>query len=248
MRIAQWILMMNIHLPTCDPSGRAGIAAIARRHMTAVLLAGLISLWPGCWPAAAGDSFDGEFSALKFAGGVLTAYAVHESGHILAAAITGTELTWEAGTYNQPLGFTENAETDSAGLALHSAGLITQAISGEVILQTDRIDKNDDFVRGMMAWNIINPIIYTFDYWFIHRANQSAKGTFQGDIKGVEHYSNESLANGFALSMAAIAAFQGYRYLQTQSWAPEWVKSETHHLSIVPMDSGGFLLGYRYQF
>ena len=216
--------------------------------MTAVVLVWLISLWLGCLPAAAGEASQEDFSALKFAGGILTAYAIHESGHLLAAAITGTDLTWDAGTYNQPLGFTENAQTDGAGLAVHSAGLIAQAVGGEVILQTDRIDKNNNFVRGMMAWNVINPIIYTFDYWFIHRANQSDKDTFQGDIKGVEHYSNESLANGFALSMAAIATFQGYRFLQTQTWAPEWIKSESHRLSIAPVDSGGFMLSYCYRF
>lgn len=216
--------------------------------MTAVLLAWLISLWLGCLPASAGEALEEEFSALKFAGGILAAYTLHEGGHMLAAAITGTSMSWEAGTYNQPLGFTENAQTDGAGVAVHSAGLIAQALSGEVILQTDRIDKNDDVIRGMMAWNIVNPIVYALDYFFIHRANQSEEGSFQGDIKGVEHYGNESLANGFALSMAAMAAFQGYRFLETQTWAPPWVQSETHHLSIAPLDSGGFVLGFHYHF
>jgi hypothetical protein len=59
----------------------------------------------------------------------------------------------------------------------------------------------------MKAWNIINPIVYALDYWFLHIANDSSANSFQGDIKGIEHYSSKETANIFAGSMEALVAW-----------------------------------------
>ena len=127
--------------------------------------------------------------------------------------MTGTDIDREVGNYNQPIGFTEKAENDTDGIIVNSAGLVSQAIGSEIILQVDRIDKNGNFVRGMMTWNILNPIFYALDYWFIHISNDSTgDGGYQGDIKGIEHYSSQKSANVFAASMVAIAGIQGYRF------------------------------------
>ena len=153
---------------------------------------------------------------LKFGSGVLAAYAMHEAGHAVTASLTGTDLEWGVGTYNQPIGFHENANNNMSGALLYSSGLITQVIASEVILQTDSIDKNDSFVRGMMTWNIINPIIYSLDYWIFRRANQTHGDRYQGDIDGFKHYTNKASADGFAAGMTAFAIFQGYRFIKTQ--------------------------------
>ncbi|MGD8787664.1 MAG: hypothetical protein PVJ60_09590 [Phycisphaerales bacterium] len=187
-------------------------------------------------------------SVLKFSVGVVAAFSIHEGAHALVAELTDTHMDWELGNYNQPLGFTEHASNDTKGAAINSAGLLSQAIGSEIILQVDSIDKNDDFVRGMMAWNIVNPILYALDYWFLHISNQENGSGYQGDIQGIEHYANEPTAHAFALSMAAIAAFQGYRFLKTQSWAPDWLKGETHTLHFAPEPSGGFSITYRFTF
>ena len=127
--------------------------------------------------------------------------------------MTGTDIDREVGNYNQHTGFTEKAENDTDGIIVNSAGLVSQAIGSEIILQVDRIDKNGNFVRGMMTWNILNPIFYALDYWFIHISNDSTgDGGYQGDIKGIEHYSSQKSANVFAASMVAIAGIQGYRF------------------------------------
>jgi hypothetical protein len=199
---------------------------------------------------SAGAAEDGTpWSApLKFTAGMVTAFMIHEGAHALVAEVTGTEMDWEIGNYNQPLAFTEHADSERKGAAVHSAGLISQAIGSEIILHTEGIDKNDDFVRGMMAWNVVNPILYALDYWFFRISNQGNGTNYQGDIEGVEHYTDERTANGFALSMAAIASYQGYRFLKTQSWAPEWIKGESHTLSFAPHPSGGLLIAYRFSF
>ncbi len=187
-------------------------------------------------------------SVLKFYGGIVAAFSMHEGAHALVAALTGTDMDWEIGTYNQPLGFTEHASSDAKGAAISSAGLLSQAVGGEIVLQADRIDKNDDFVRGMMAWNILNPISYALDYWFIRRTNQRNGNTYQGDIEGTEYYTNEPTAHGFALSMAAIAALQGYRFLKTQSWAPDWLKGKSHSINLGALPSGDLAIAYKLYF
>ena len=198
--------------------------------------------------AIAADSAITYSSVLKFSAGIVAAFSIHEGAHALVAELTDTDMDWEIGNYNQPFAFTEHASNDTKGAAINSAGLLSQAIGSEIILQVDSIDKNDAFVRGMMAWNIVNPILYTLDYWFFHISNQENGNTYQGDIAGIEYYTNEPTANGFALSMAAIAAFQGYRFLKTQSWAPDWLKGESHTLNFVPQPSGGFFITYNFAF
>lgn len=204
-----------------NPGGKVALAALFL-----IVLAGLA---PSVLRAESAESTTLTF--LKFGTGMLTAYALHESGHALASGLTGTDMDWGVGTYNQPLGFKERADNDTAGMLVHAAGLTTQVLSSEVILQSDSIDKNDSFVRGVMAWNILNPIIYTLDYWVFRRTNQETGNFYQGDLEGFEHYTNERSATLFAATMAGLAAFQGYRFMKTQTWAPAWMKREKVHLA-----------------
>lgn len=194
------------------------------------------------------DFEDHMVSLLKYSAGFASAFLIHEGAHFLAAEATGTDMTWELGNYNQPLAYTEEAESDTDGLIINSAGLVTQAIGAEIILQIDSIDKNDDFVRGMMYWNVLNPLFYALDYWFIHHTNSTNGNSYQGDIQGIEHYSDKKTANMFAASIVAIAGIQGYRFLKTQDWAPDWLKDEAQSLNFAPVKSGGFSLNYTINF
>ena len=187
-------------------------------------------------------------STAKFFGGILAAHCLHEGAHALVAEAYDIKLDWETGTYNQPLAFTEHADSDSEGLAINSAGLLAQVLGSELLLQVDRIDKNDAFIRGMMTWNIINPILYAADYWFIRKTNQKNGTQYQGDIQGFEHYSNESKANSFAICMVAAAAFQGYRFIKTQSWASDWMMNEAYDLNFDLQPGGGFLFTFNIKF
>lgn len=187
-------------------------------------------------------------SFLKFSAGVIAGALIHEGAHALLAAATGTAMSWKIGTYNQPIGFTEEAPSKDKGIGVYSAGLLSQIIGAELILQADNIDKNDSFIRGMMAWNILNALFYSLDYWMFKITNKGNGDNYQGDLKGFEHYSNEALAQSFALSIAAVATYQGYRYLKTQDWAPDWIKSNTHHFSLSPLPQGGLLCFYEIKF
>ena len=78
--------------------------------------------------------------------------------------------------------------------------------------------------------------------------NRMNGNSYQGDLAGIERYSNKAAADGFALSMSAIAVFQGYRFLKTQSWAPDWLRENSHGMSLAPLPSGGFIMGYKFDF
>ena len=211
------------------------------------------ALWIAVCPAVQAHSHDGSdeprtLSVLKFATGVISAYALHETGHALAANLTHTDLEWGVGTYNQPLGFTERAQHNGSGMLVHASGLLTQVVSSEVILRSDSIDKNDNFVRGMMFWNIINPIVYSVDYWFLKRTNKEEGNHYQGDLKGLEHYSNQTTANGYAAIMTGLAIYQGYRFLQMQKWAPRWITNDSARLNFQPAGSNGAALTVQIDF
>jgi hypothetical protein len=199
-------------------------------------------------PATSADNDLTFVSVLKFSAGIAGGALIHEGSHALVAGVTGTHLTWQAGTYNQPIGFTENASSKAKGITLYSAGFFSQALGAEIILQSDKIDKNDAFVRGMMTWDLLNPILYSLDYWVFRVSNKRNGNKYQGDLEGTEHYSNKPTADIFAISFSAIAAYQGYRFLKTQTWAPDWLKGETHQLGFQALRSGGFILDYNYSF
>lgn len=188
------------------------------------------------------------YSFLKFSAGVITGALIHEGAHALVAAATDISMNWKIGTYNQPIGFTEEAKSKDKGLAVYSAGLLSQVISAEFILQADKIDKNDSFVRGLMAWNVLNAVFYTLDYWVFKITNKGDGDNYQGDLKGIEHYSNEALAQGLAFSIAALATYQGYRFLKTQTWAPDWLKNNRQNFSMSPLPHGGLIFSYEIKF
>jgi len=127
-------------------------------------------------------------SFIMFSAGMVATFSIHEATYATVAELTGTELDWEVGNYNQPIAFTGYVDSDQDGRALYSAGLISQVIGSEFILQSKEIDKNTAFTRGMMAWNIINPIMYSLDYWYIRRSNQRNGNRFQGDIEGIPYF------------------------------------------------------------
>jgi hypothetical protein len=194
------------------------------------------------------ESHGWPLSVLKFAGGLASGALIHEGSHAFVAGLTGTHLTWEVGTYNQPIGFTDHADSAAKGLAVYSAGFIAQAAGAEIILHADGVNKNDNYVRGIMAWNIVNPLLYSLDYWFLRRTNKKNDSAYQGDLQGIENYSSQTTANVLAVSFSAIALFQGYRFLKTQTWAPEWLKNESRSFAFTPIRSGGLLMSYHFKF
>ena len=139
----------------------AKISKIARYTLSAatLLVFGLMLS-----SANAGEDGSAFGSTLKFSAGIVSGFLIHEASHEVAARLTNTDMHWERGTLLQPMSFSHSADTNWKGFVINSAGFISQAAGAEIILQCDKIDKNDAYVRGMMAWNILNPIFYSLDY------------------------------------------------------------------------------------
>ena len=217
-------------------------------RITGYILSATALFFLGFMPSSANAGEDGLTfgSALKFSAGIVSAFLIHEGSHAVVAGLTNTDMDWEMGTLNQPFSFTENADANWKGFAVNSAGLISQSVGAEIILQCDKIDKNDAFVRGMMTWNILNPLLYSLDYWVIHSSNKINGNRYQGDLAGIEHYTSKATADGFAISISAIALFQGYRFLKTQSWAPDWLRENGQNMSLAPLPSGGFIVSFQF--
>ena len=165
-------------------------------------------------------------SLVKFSTGLVAAFAIHEAAHELAANATGNSLSWDPGTPNQPIQFQEDADSSTDGFYINAAGLTAQLVNTEIILDVDKINKDYAFVRGMVAWNVINPISYALDYWFINRTNKKRPNGYEGDLQGIEYHKGEDTANVFAVSIVAVSLVQGYRFLKTQDWAPDWIRSD----------------------
>lgn len=219
------------------------------KSLRIVLLAiSLMIVWSHNTWAQSTDEESGIVCVAKFAAGIISAYALHEVGHWAAAELTGTDIDFGAGRYNQPIGFTENADNDTDGMIVHASGLAAQLLVSEVILNADSINNNDSVVRGMMFWNIVNPIVYSLDYWFLRRTNKESDTSYQGDMEGFENYSDEKSANVFAGIVTLAAIFQGYRYVQTQNWAPDWIINERVQLTYRPAYSGGAILTLHFRF
>ncbi len=224
-----------------------GKNAIARGLTCVCMVMGVLLVFPTTKAMAAEDSLG--YKIFQFGGGFVSAFLIHEASHEVVALATDTGMSWRLGDMNQPLAFKEGSSTSAAGFAINSSGLIIGAVGAEVILRNDNIDKNDSFVRGMMLWSILNPITYVIDYWFIHRTNSTSGSKYQGDIQGIERYSNKTAADVFSATLLAVAAFQGYRYARTQTWAPDWLKGkEFDNVTLAPLPTGGALLSYTMEF
>lgn len=160
-------------------------------------------------------AFDSK-DVFKFIGGMTTAYMIHEGGHYLAAEITDTDIEERWFENGQIVLLYMNTKSDSDGLYINSAGLIAQAMCSEIILDT-KLDKENPFVQGMMFWNILNPIMYAADYWWIHRSHYIDENGFQGDLHGIEYYSDKKTANIFAGTMVLLALWHGYRFYSEEN-------------------------------
>jgi len=149
--------------------------------------------------------------AFKFTSGMASSFMIHEAGHYFAAGVTNTDIEARWFENGQIVLLYMDPESDSDGLYICSAGLVAQIMCSEVILDS-KVNKDNTFIQGMMFWNILNPIMYAADYWWIHRTNKIEDNQFQGDLAGIEYYSDKKTANIFAGTMILLAAWHGYRF------------------------------------
>lgn len=98
------------------------------------------------------------FDYLKFALGVGSGYVIHEASHQIVAEVNGTPFKWQNGFGSTWV--TSNKTSDRERYELGSAGLVSQVLSTEIILNTKKIPKDNDYVIGMLTFNIVNALLY----------------------------------------------------------------------------------------
>ncbi len=98
------------------------------------------------------------FDYLKFALGVGSGYVIHEAAHQAVAEVNGTPFKWKNGFGSAWV--ISNNTSDRERYELASAGLVSQVLSTEIILNTKYIPKDNEYVIGMLAFNIVNALLY----------------------------------------------------------------------------------------
>lgn len=98
------------------------------------------------------------FDYLKFALGVGSGYVIHEASHQIVAEVNGTPFKWKNGFGSTWV--TSNKTSDSERYELASAGLGSQVLSTEIILNTKDIPKDNEYVIGILTFNVLNALLY----------------------------------------------------------------------------------------
>ena len=99
------------------------------------------------------------FDYLKFTLGVGSGYVIHEAAHQAVADVNGMPFKWKK-LVLAAHGLHPHNTTDSERYELASAGLGSQVLSTEIILNTKDIPKDSEYVIGMLTFNVLNALLY----------------------------------------------------------------------------------------
>ncbi len=109
----------------------------------------------------------GNSDGLKFVAGGVTGLAIHEGSHYAAGKMTGMGPEYDV---REPFQTTMNNYHDKKTgekAFVSGAGLVSQTIATEVVLNSEGISKNDPYTLGLLTFNIGNSIKNAIfpDFW-----------------------------------------------------------------------------------
>lgn len=96
----------------------------------------------------------------KFFGGGVTGLGIHEGSHYIAANTQGMKPKYRLDNPTEIKYDEYEDKKDSQKRLVSSAGLVGQIIATEVILNTEKIPKDDSYVLGILAFTIGNNLRY----------------------------------------------------------------------------------------
>jgi len=133
-----------------------------------------------------------------FGTGFFAGFVGHELGHSVVAEIEDVDITWSGSDWRT------HTEKKSEVRNISLGGFAEQILSSEIILGCDKIPKDNAFVLGYMAWNIINPIIYTLK-------NETRSGG-HGDLKTIDKSGlNSEYVELVIVGHALLSAYRLYK-------------------------------------
>ncbi|MBI4708744.1 MAG: hypothetical protein HY764_00890 [Candidatus Portnoybacteria bacterium] len=92
-----------------------------------------------------------------FFAGMGVGFVSHEAGHQIMAGIYGEKLDWGFDGTELRWEISADSKTRLRNIAL--GGTAAEILSSEILLRT-KAPKDNSFIIGWLAWNIINPIRY----------------------------------------------------------------------------------------
>ncbi|MFZ3064519.1 MAG: hypothetical protein WA277_04445 [Nitrospirota bacterium] len=143
------------------------------------------------------------FDYLKFALGVGSGYVIHETAHQAVADVNGMPFKWKAGSGGTWVSSTNT--TDSERYELASAGLGSQVLSTEIILNTKDIPKDNEYVIGMLTFNVVNALIYVATDGILYSDDN------HGDIEIMDRAGlDKDYVNTFLIVHSLYTIYRGY--------------------------------------
>lgn len=82
----------------------------------------------------------------------------HELGHQFVATIENVDMTWRR---NSPIEWWAQTDSKTRLRNIALGGFASEILGSEIVLEWDKIPKDNSFVIGYLLWNITNPILYT---------------------------------------------------------------------------------------
>lgn len=137
---------------------------------------------------------------LRFGGGLLTGFVIHEAGHVIAMEAKGRDWRWEG---SGSLHFRYEGESDTC---IQMAGLMAGALSSEAILLIPR-EKREAYLNGVLMFNVLNGFCYPV---FRHTG---------GDFKSLSHGERWTWGSIF-VAHSLLTSYRIYRagHLNFRTW------------------------------
>lgn len=106
---------------------------------------------------------EGEFwnltkKATSFLAGVGTGYVIHEAGHHVMANELGEDISWSQQNKGICWWVEDSSSSNLRKIAL--AGFGADVLGSNIIMGTKRIPKDNSYVLGILAFELINPLLY----------------------------------------------------------------------------------------
>jgi hypothetical protein len=135
-----------------------------------------------------------------FAAGWQCGLLFHEAGHAVAARLENVGMDWS--DMSDPR-WTAQTDNKSKLRVIAAAGYGAEVFSSEVILGANVIPKDNAFILGWLAFDILNPLIYTL-------RDSLEKGGY-GDMETLRNSGvNTDIVKVALLAHAALSAYRLY--------------------------------------
>ncbi len=141
---------------------------------------------------------------MGFAAGFASGFLFHEAGHEVVARAENVDMSW-----NGDNRWFAKTSSDSKLRNIAFAGFGAQVVSTEVILGIDKIPKDNAYVLGWLAFNVLNSFLYPL------------RNELQGGYGDLETLRRTGIDTGYVeIGMVAYGLLTAYRVYKNPKFIP----------------------------